>query len=103
MIKECDRKLVLYDYYVDPPGTIVANDFNNYIGKRLSDEKFEALISNCILPSTFKFLKNRIWKASLALMNVHSDILLDTAEIINTFAMKHPRRMKFENILEDVE
>ena len=47
--------MLLYNYYADPPGTIVANDFNNYIGKRLSDEKFEALKSNCILPSTFKF------------------------------------------------
>ena len=47
--------MLLYNYYVDPPGTIVANDFNNYIGKRPSDEKFEALKSTCILPSTFKF------------------------------------------------
>ena len=39
----------------------------------------------------------------LALMNVHSDMSLDTEEIINTFAIKHPRRMKFKNILEDVE
>ena len=28
---------------------------HNYIGIRLSDEKFEALKSNCILPCTFKF------------------------------------------------
>ena len=36
-------------------------------------------------------------------MNVHSDMSLDTEEIINTFAIKHPRRIKFKNILEDVE
>ena len=30
----------------------------------------------------------------LALMNVHSDISLDTEELINTFAMKHPRRIE---------
>ena len=28
-----------------------------------------------------------------ALMNVHSDILLDTEELRNAFAMKHPRRI----------
>ena len=40
---------------VDPPGAIVANDINNYIGKRLSDEKFDALKYNCVLPSSFKY------------------------------------------------
>ena len=38
----------------------------------------------------------------LALMNAHSDMSLDTEGIINIFAIKHPRRMKFKNILEDV-
>ena len=28
----------------------------------------------------------------LALMDVHSDISLDTEELINIFAMKHPKR-----------
>lgn len=48
---------MIYTYnYVDPPGIIVANDINSYIGKRLSnEEKFEALKSNCILPSIFKY------------------------------------------------
>ena len=36
-------------------------------------------------------------------MNVHSDMSLDTEGIINTFAIKHYRRMKFKNMLEDVE
>ena len=39
----------------------------------------------------------------LALMNVHSDISLDIKEIITTFAMKHLRRMKLKNILEDMD
>ena len=43
------------------------------------------------------------WLTGLALMNVHSNMSLDTEEIINTFAIKHPRRMKFKNILEDAE
>ena len=36
-------------------------------------------------------------------MNVHSDMSLETEGIINTFAIKHYRRMKFKNMLEDVE
>ena len=39
----------------------------------------------------------------LSLMNVHSNITLDTVGIINKFAINHPRRMKFKNILKDVE
>ena len=38
-----------------------------------------------------------------ALMNVHSDMSLDIEGVINTFAIKHPRGMKFKNILGDVE
>ena len=34
----------------------------------------------------------------LALMDVHSDISLDTEELINTFVMKHPRRIKLNNM-----
>ena len=32
--------------------------------------------------------------SGLALMNVHSDISFDMEELINMFAMKHPRRIK---------
>ena len=30
----------------------------------------------------------------LALMHVHSDISLDTEELMNTLLMKHPRRLE---------
>jgi len=33
-------------------------------------------------------------------MNVHSDISLDVAELIDAFAIKHPRRMKLTNVLD---
>ena len=39
----------------------------------------------------------------LALMNVHYDMLLDTEELIDTFSVRHPRRMKLKNVLEDIE
>ena len=39
----------------------------------------------------------------LVLMNVHSDMSLDTEEIIKTFAIKQLRRIKFRHILEDIE
>ena len=39
----------------------------------------------------------------LTLMNFHCDMSLDTEGIINTFTIKHPRRMKFKNTLEDVK
>ena len=38
----------------------------------------------------------------LALMNVHSDISLETEELTNTFAMKHPRWIKL-NVLDDMD
>ena len=43
------------------------------------------------------------WLTGLAIINVYSDMSLDTEEIINIFAIKHPRRMKFKNILKDAE
>lgn len=39
----------------------------------------------------------------LAVMNVHSDISLDTEELIDIFAMRHPRRIKLKNILDDID
>jgi len=39
----------------------------------------------------------------LALMNVHYDMSLDTEELIDAFSVRHPRRMKLKNILEDAE
>ena len=40
---------------------------------------------------------------AFALMNVDSDISLDTEELINTFAMKHPRRIKLNDISDDLD
>jgi len=37
----------------------------------------------------------------LALMNTHRHINIDIDQVITLFATKHPRRMKFVNILED--
>ena len=39
------------------------------------------------------------WLTGLTLMNVHSDMSLDTEGIINTFVIKHPRRVKFKKII----
>ena len=39
----------------------------------------------------------------LALMNVHYDMSLDTEELIDAFSVKHQRRLKLKNILEDAE
>ena len=38
-----------------------------------------------------------------ALMNVHFDMSIDTEKIIDTYPVRHPRRINVKNILEDVE
>ncbi len=90
------------------------------MGRRLSNEDKVIALEKCKPLKAYKFPVSEsivhstslglMWSAystymrspeSLALMNLYRDISVNIGEIINSFATKHPRPMKLNNISKD--
>ena len=70
---------------------LVFIDFQNLRIKRVSSD------NNCYETHSSYSTARRPW---LALLHIHREIDLDVHEVIDRFAIRHPRRMKLINFLD---